>query len=212
MLKRRRWRARASLFISLSLSTHSTQPHPLHSTHTHMYIGTSYANQWKRIGLDVSKCSNPQCMEFSKESERVKFTSSFDFVTSKGYRAKCEMSFTCFNDGIDVDSKVNVPRSWPTIPRVGLQCSLDTESSSDESDFQITWFGNGPHETYPDRQDCGVVRISISLSTHFNNQFITQKNHFIRYVCGEPQTLTQCIHHTYFHHQTEIVQTFDGWE
>ena len=83
-------------------------------------------------------------------------TSSFDFVTSKGYRAKCEMSFTCLNDGIDVHSKVTVPRSWPTLPRVGLRCFLDSDK---DSNFQITWFGNGPHETYSDRQDCGIVRM-----------------------------------------------------
>jgi beta-galactosidase len=55
-----------------------------------------------------------------------------------------------------VDEDVVVPRTLPDLPRLGAV--LEVAPGLDE----FTWFGLGPHETYPDRQASGIAAVHVA--------------------------------------------------
>ncbi len=53
--------------------------------------------------------------------------------------------------GVHVVEEASIPSTLPDIPRVGTVIELAPGLES------LEWYGNGPHETYPDRRRAGVV-------------------------------------------------------
>lgn len=77
---------------------------------------------------------------------------SSEWTTGDGSVVPHTQTVTTLSDGtVVVEEEVEVPASFHDLPRVGtvleLAEGLDT----------VTWFGRGPHETYPDRQRVGWI-------------------------------------------------------
>ncbi len=53
---------------------------------------------------------------------------------------------TPIDDGLRIDTRIDVDASLPSLPRIGLQYSFDQSELT-----HVTWFGRGPHENYIDR-------------------------------------------------------------
>jgi beta-galactosidase len=54
---------------------------------------------------------------------------------------------------VSIDEDVRVPRAFDDLPRIGAV--VQTAAGLEE----LTWFGLGPHECYPDRRASGVVAV-----------------------------------------------------
>ena len=62
-----------------------------------------------------------------------------------------------------VRHEFRVPASFSDLPRIGVRWRLAGEME------QMSWYGLGPHETYPDRKASGVLQIHEST---VNNQYV----------------------------------------
>ncbi|CAM9603182.1 unnamed protein product [Chrysoparadoxa australica] len=77
---------------------------------------------------------------------------------------RCKMVYTISKMGaLAVQCRVEVPKRWPCLPRVGLRLLL---SSGFE---RLHWFGRGPFENYPDRNSAAQVH---RYSSTVKNQFV----------------------------------------
>ena len=64
-------------------------------------------------------------------------------------------------DGVRVEEEVTIPRGLTDLARVGTV--LETVAGLEH----LTWYGTGPHETYPDRKSSGLVgRWSDTVTDH----------------------------------------------
>ncbi|MBT5139523.1 MAG: DUF4981 domain-containing protein, partial [Acidimicrobiaceae bacterium] len=53
---------------------------------------------------------------------------------------------TAMKAGVRVDETFDIPEAWHDLPRVGIRLTLDREFD------ELSWFGLGPNESYPDRK------------------------------------------------------------
>jgi hypothetical protein len=66
--------------------------------------------------------------------------------------------YTIYGSGdITIETQVNPDPRLPPLPRVGLELTLP--GSFD----RITWYGRGPHESYPDRRESALVGVYRGL-------------------------------------------------
>ena len=109
------------------------------------------ATKWNRWGLRDLERSD--CV-VSQTSKRVIITNIW--LTSTGIELKHTQTVTPVANGFRVKESVTLPKSLVDVARVGANFELSGELSD------LTWFGSGPHETYPDRK---IARISRYIST-----------------------------------------------
>ena len=71
---------------------------------------------------------------------------------------------------VRIDS-ILIPESWNDVPRVGVVFSVDASLST------LSWFGIGPHETYPDRQSSGRLSLFTSTIADQYHPFVVPQEH-----------------------------------
>jgi len=109
------------------------------------------ATKWRRWGLrDLERID---CV-VSQNSDRVKISNVWQ--TSAGITIKHSQVITPVMDGFKVIETVTLPKKLEDVARVGINFELDGALTD------LTWFGSGPHETYPDRK---LARIHRFIST-----------------------------------------------
>ena len=109
------------------------------------------ATQWERWGLrDLERTDSV----VSQSTSRIKI--SHTWQTSTGITIKHTQTITPVADGFRVKESVLLPKQLQDVARVGTHFELDGSLSD------LTWFGSGPHESYPDR---GIARINRYAST-----------------------------------------------
>jgi beta-galactosidase len=109
-------------------------------------IGGMAAN-WDTWGLDRL---DRRLVELRRDGPRVTIVD--ELTTRTGIQLQHERVVTVLEGGaIRVDEQVDVPADLTDLARVGtvLEVAAGVE--------QLTWFGTGPHETYPDRKRGGLV-------------------------------------------------------
>ncbi len=115
------------------------------------------ATKWNRWGLrDIDRTD---CV-VSQTSSSVKITNTWK--TSTGLVIKHSQLITPVVDGFKVKESVVLPKQLNDVARVGINFELNGELTD------LTWFGSGPHESYPDRK---IARIGRYIST-VNDQYI----------------------------------------
>ncbi|MCF8335538.1 MAG: DUF4981 domain-containing protein [Bacteroidales bacterium] len=111
-------------------------------------MGNEIANGWRSIGLnrlnhDLDRFS------FSKNENKVEITAQMS-IFSNNYTTGFDATYTYIISGSGkIKLKTNVqPQGRMThwLPKVGLQLKLP------DSFQNLTWYGRGPFETYPDRK------------------------------------------------------------
>ena len=115
------------------------------------------ATKWNRWGLrDIDRTD---CV-VSQTSSSLKITNTWK--TSTGLVIKHSQLITPVVDGFKVKESVVLPKQLKDVARVGINFELNGGLSD------LTWFGSGPHESYPDRK---IARIGRYIST-VNDQYI----------------------------------------
>ncbi len=75
------------------------------------------------------------------------------------------------NGGVHRTDSVLVPDSWFDVPRVGITFDVDPSLST------LTWFGLGPHETYPDRCSSAWLSQHRSRVDEQYQRFVVPQEH-----------------------------------
>ena len=110
-----------------------------------------FATKWNRWGLrDLERTD---CV-VSQNPSRIKIANSW--TTSAGIVIKHSQDITPVANGFKVIESVTLPKQLVDVARVGINFELDGALTD------LTWFGSGPHETYPDRK---IARIHRFVST-----------------------------------------------
>jgi beta-galactosidase len=111
----------------------------------------SFASQWRNAGLDTLEL-------LSCELKTVRLTShSYKVLLKKVLKSNqgqmtVNSVYTIFSTGdIHVQNTVSPEGEWPVLAKVGLQFQMP------QSFIKTQWYGNGPHETYPDRKTSGRI-------------------------------------------------------
>ena len=109
------------------------------------------AAKWERYG--VREISRTDCV-VNQSSTTIKITNTWQ--TSTDISFKHTQVITPVVGGFTVKESVTIPKAFGDLARVGTLFELD--GSLDK----LTYFGTGPHETYPDRK---IGRIGRYIST-----------------------------------------------
>jgi beta-galactosidase len=125
------------------------------------HIATKW-NRWGLRDLDRTDCV------ISESSSRT--TISNTWQTSTGIQVKHSQVITPVANGFKVKERVVLPKKLNDVARVGINFELDGSLS----DF--TWFGSGPHETYPDRKIARIGRYFSSVMAQYVPYIRPQEN------------------------------------
>jgi beta-galactosidase len=120
------------------------------------------AAAWEQAGLD-RLARRP----VSIERNGPRATIVDEVATAIGILIRHERSVTVLAGGtIRVDEAVEIPAELSDVPRVGTVLELIPGLE------HLTWFGTGPHETYPDRKRGGLVGRWQTTVTDAATQYI----------------------------------------
>jgi beta-galactosidase len=73
------------------------------------------------------------------------------YDTPTGHVVEHEQRMTASTDGLVFQERVVIPQNLHDIPRVGVEFALVPGFE------RVSWVGDGPHETYPDRRSSGLL-------------------------------------------------------
>lgn len=115
----------------------------------------AYATAWREAGLDRLMIEKSQLRVFEERGDggAVVEVGVLQRPEGGGQGIETRTRFTVNGDGrCRVDVLAEVPRAFPPLPRVGVVLQVDPALSN------LTWFGKGPWETYPDRHNAAWLR------------------------------------------------------
>ena len=123
------------------------------------------ATKWKRWGLrDIERTD---CV-VSQNSTSIKITNSWQ--TSTGINIKHTQIITPVAKGFRVKESVVLPKGLNDVARVGSNFELSGSLAD------LTWFGTGPNETYPDRTLARVHRYVSTVANQYVPYVRPQEN------------------------------------
>jgi beta-galactosidase len=123
------------------------------------------ATKWNRWGLrDLDRTD---CV-VSQNRTSAKITNTWQ--TSTGITIKHVQTITPVADGFRVKESVNLPKALTDVARVGINFELDGSLTD------VTWFGSGPHESYPDRKIARIHRFVTSVANQYIPYVRPQEN------------------------------------
>jgi len=123
------------------------------------------ATKWNRWGLremDRTACT------VSETQSRITVTNTWQ--TGAGFTIKQVQVITPVADGFKVKESIALPKHLDDVARVGINFELDGSLSD------LTWFGSGPHETYPDRKIARVHRYVSTVAAQYVPYVRPQEN------------------------------------
>lgn len=108
---------------------------------------TQRCGQWKLASLYVGGCSGKEGIPEVKEAEdNVTIVFRHEMPTNPVTR--CEMRYRVFGDGtIETTLSMDAAKELGDLPEFGVIMKLDADYD------RLEWYGNGPAETYADRQE-----------------------------------------------------------
>ncbi|MDG3087339.1 beta-galactosidase [Vibrio hannami] len=125
-------------------------------------IGTSEADfvdpnawvtRWGEIGLGNWQ-KELLSLEVNELTSSISVTSEFAYRHNSDVMALSRWNYTLSNDGkLTLDIEVEVSEHLPPLPRIGLEVALLAEAV----DKDVSWYGLGPFENYPDRLSAARV-------------------------------------------------------
>lgn len=134
----------------------------------------SFAQQWIRAGYNTSQLTGAQT-DVSQDSDLTRVTLSVAGhmpITSPTGRFSYQCVYVVTGDGqIDIQAKWqfapdNPSASMTPLPRVGVLFEAPT------SVRQMTWYGHGPHENYPDRLKSAPVGVYTATVADLHTDYI----------------------------------------
>jgi len=130
----------------------------------------SKRTDWVALGLhDLSVQNQQLTIAAAAKSKVLRFDRQL--VNNAGDMATHRSVWRLAPDGVRVDEIIRVPKAWSDLPRVGVRFEVAEEFE------QLTWFGLGPDESYPDRksaQTVGQWQQTVSAQYH---PYVTPQEH-----------------------------------
>ena len=131
------------------------------------------AMRWRDAGLDrlVEEVQEVTASQLQPQVARVVVRSQWAPPDAAvGFRCAC--TYTIYGSAdVVIDTHVEPFGELPPLPRVGLRLALPGEFDT------LTWYGRGPHETYPDRkQGARVGLYSGSVDDQYVPYIVPQEN------------------------------------
>ena len=123
------------------------------------------ATKWERYGVRTLTRSDCTIAETSK-SRKVIST----WETSTGFLIKQTQVITPVADGFTVKETIVIPKQLEDLARVGINFEIDGALEN------ITWFGSGPHESYPDRRIARIHRWASTVAGQYVPYVRPQEN------------------------------------
>ncbi len=111
----------------------------------------SFASRWRNAGLDSLQLvsSDIHAHRISKHGYRVTMNNLLKCSTGE---VKTTTVYTVFSTGDIHVRHTGIPfREWPVLAKIGHQFRMPASFNKTQ------WYGNGPHETYSDRQSSGKI-------------------------------------------------------
>ncbi|KAL9175417.1 hypothetical protein ABFS82_02G110800 [Erythranthe guttata] len=118
----------------------------------------SYLSKWKAANLNNLNFTTSSCTVQNVSDNLVKISVAY-LGTPGGAETKSplfnvDLTYSIYNSGdVIVECHVKPNSELPPLPRVGIEFHLD------KSMDQITWYGRGPFECYPDRKAAAHVGV-----------------------------------------------------
>ncbi len=123
------------------------------------------ATKWNRWGLrDLERID---CV-VSQSPTHAEITNTWQ--TSTGISIKQIQVVTPVENGFSVKETITLPKVLTDVARVGINFELDGALSD------LTWFGSGPHESYPDRKIARIHRFVSSVANQYIPYVRPQEN------------------------------------
>ena len=113
----------------------------------------NYREQWRGAGLDClsRRVLSVDIQRLDEGSGNITVVSQLLGATSD-HQIDCVAVYTAFGDGsVLIEHRLDVPSNMPVLPRIGAELVLPREFR------YVTWYGRGPHESYPDRKRSALV-------------------------------------------------------
>lgn len=118
---------------------------------------TSYYSRWKSAFLDTMIFRAEQCSIQKLADHSVHITTTYlgvplESKSEDSILCRVDVSYMIYESGdVIFEYNINPKSDLPPLPRVGVQIRLD------KSLDQVTWYGKGPFECYPDRKAAAHV-------------------------------------------------------
>lgn len=125
---------------------------PLHLNFWRPPVDNDRANKFNnRSGMWRSAGPNTKVTAFKRSEKDGILHLEFDLkIPAAGTTGKLVYKIGA-NGIIDIDVSITPKGNLGHIPRLGMQCTVPATYN------QVSWFGNGPHETYADRKAGGII-------------------------------------------------------
>ncbi|MBL7112681.1 MAG: DUF4981 domain-containing protein [Bacteroidales bacterium] len=129
--------------------------------------------RWKKAGLDHME-HHLKGIELTDQQDKVvNIKASFDLKNEKGELLfNASLLYSVYGDGsIAIQATAEPTGIVETVAKVGLQMTLP------ELLDHATWYGAGPHETYPDRKASGKIDVySKTVDELWENYIVPEEN------------------------------------
>ena len=123
------------------------------------------STKWERYG--IRELTRIDCM-ITETSKSRKVTSVWE--TSTGFKIKQSQVITPVEGGFTVKETIVVPKQLEDLARVGINLEIDGALDT------YTYFGSGPHESYPDRKIGRIHRWVSSVAAQYVPYVRPQEN------------------------------------
>jgi beta-galactosidase len=123
------------------------------------------STKWERYGVRELTRSDCTITESAKQRKIVSV-----WQTSTGATVKQTQVITPVENGFSVKETIVVPKQLEDLARVGINLELDSKLNS------YTYFGAGPHESYPDRKIGRIHRWVSSVAGQYIPYVRPQEN------------------------------------
>ena len=123
------------------------------------------STKWERYG--VRELNRTDCT-ITESAKSRKVTSIWE--TSSGITVKQVQVVTPVEDGFSVKETIVIPKQLEDLARVGINFEIDGQLET------YTYFGSGPHETYPDRSIGRIHRWISSVADQYVPYVRPQEN------------------------------------
>jgi len=112
------------------------------------------ARAWRRAGLDGIAWRVVNVAAAQSKPAQADITVNLRAETDDSAGFETTLQYRVFGSGDVVVRHDLVPIGrLPDLPKVGLQLHMPAEFDT------LTWYGRGPHETYPDRKQSGLIDV-----------------------------------------------------
>ncbi len=125
--------------------------------------------EWIALGLDQLKMSaSKACIEDTGDGPVLILER--EWVSVHDQRAFHRSRWQATGAGVRVDEEIVIPATWPDMPRVGVRFVVPADYEN------LSWFGLGPDETYPDRMKAQTTgRWQSTVTQQFHDYALPQE-------------------------------------